>query len=110
MGNNMATEHTPESNPHRWNGIIDLISMDVVRPFFDLMGFPADNDLQRVLRQEIINGRKGAAANPGAGLPAPQQVIRAVAESLGTRTSSYLVWWGCYIFEDAPRDHRNLSE
>lgn len=106
----MATDHTPESNPRRWNEIIDLLSMDVVRPFFDLMGLHADNDLQGVLRHEIINGRKRAALNSKTGLPPPQRVISAVAESLGARTSSHLVWWGRYIFEDAPKDHRNLDK
>ncbi len=106
----MESDNTPESNPHRWNDIIDLLSMDVVRPFFDLMGLQADDDLQAVFRQEIIGGRKRAAADPDIGLPAPTQVINAVSDSLGVHASSHLVWWGCHIFERVPRDHRNLGK
>jgi len=106
----MATDNTPELNPRRWNELIDLLSLDVVRPFFDLMGLHAGNDLQGVLRREIISGRKQAAASPDAELPTPQKVISAVAESLGASTSSHLIWWGCYIFEDAPKDHLNLDK
>lgn len=103
----------PEFDRARWYWIITLLSMDVVRPFYDLMGLrslPAD-ELQRVLRREIVAARKRwGTAQPGDPPFAPQAIIKVVADSLGAAASRHLAWWERNIFRDDPRDNLNLQK
>lgn len=102
----------PEFDLRRWAGLMFLLSMDVVRPFYAMMGLQPDEPdaLQRVLRQEIVAGRKRSAASLEAAPPfEPQAVLRAVAELLGAKTSQHLVWWDRHVFSWETRDNRNLN-
>ena len=102
---------TPELDPARWRRIMTLLSLDVVRPFYDLMGLrslPGD-ELQQVLRREIVTARKRCAASQSDDpLFAPQTIIEVVADSLGAAASRHLVWWERNVFSDSPRDNMNL--
>lgn len=102
----------PEFNPRRWDKITSLLSMDVVRPFYDLMGLRSSEPdvLQQVLRQEIIAGRKRFAAQPDVDAPIDlQTVLDTVSEALGAQFGEYLTLWATYVFHDAPADNRNLA-
>lgn len=104
----------PEFDVRRWDHLVSLLSMDVVRPFFDLMGLKLASpaQFQEVLRREVITGRKRGVVVPNARLPVtPQGVLKAVGESLGERVRRHLVWWGQGVFHKTPgRDGRNLQK
>jgi hypothetical protein len=90
-----------------------MLSLDVVRPFYDLMGLRLDDPdgLQQTLRHEIVTWRKRSVAAPEASLPfTPHGVIRVVAESLSAEASQHLVWWEQHVFHGDPRDNLNLRK
>jgi hypothetical protein len=103
-----------ELDVRRWAHLVSLLSMDVVRPFFDLMGLKLSSpaQLQDVLRREVIAGRKSGVVVPSARLPViPQRVLQAVRESLGEGASSHLVWWERHVYHRTPsKDHRGLRK
>src|SRR5438045_3119905 len=85
-----------EFDARRWGHLVSLLSMDVVRPFFDLMGLKLANptEFQVVLRREVIADRKSGVAVPNARLPISSPgVLKAVRESLGEGVSHRLAWW-----------------
>lgn len=104
----------PEFDVRRWDYLVSFLSMDVVRPFFDLMGLRlADpSGLQRVLRQEIIARRKRGVTTPDVGQQTiAQAVLKAVAEALGTGASQRLLWWERQVFHKTPsRDNRGVRK
>lgn len=109
----MASEESPKFNLRRWEEMIGLLSMDVVRPFFDLMGLRFRNigDFQLVLRQEIVAGRKRATANLNSRQLNPQEIIRAVEGPLGVNAGSHLDWWNRHVFLwDSTLDNVNLRK
>jgi hypothetical protein len=104
----------PEFDKRRWGELVTLLSMDVVRPFYDLMGLrliEADA-LQRIMRKEIVTSRKNWMVLTDTVSPIiPEVIIRAVAESLGSEASHHLVWWERHIFFwDATHDSLNLQK
>jgi hypothetical protein len=104
----------PELDVRRWAHLVSLLSMDVVQPFFDLMGLKLASpaQFQEVLRREVIAGRKSGVVVPNARLPVtPQGVLKAVRKSLGEGASSRLVWWERRVFHRTPsKDHRGLRK
>jgi 8-oxo-dGTP pyrophosphatase MutT (NUDIX family) len=97
----------PEIHVRRWGELVSLLSMDVVRPFYDLMGLrPGEPDeLQRVL-QEIVSGRKRLVEAPDVA----QGIVRAVEEELGAQASRHLFWWERHVFHNDPGDNLHLDE
>jgi hypothetical protein len=104
----------PEFDARRWGHLVSLLSMDVVRPFFDLMGLKLANpiEFQEVLRREVIADRKSGVAVPSATLPmSSPAVLDAVRESLGEGVSRHLAWWERSVFHKTPsRDNRGLRK
>ena len=104
----------PEFDLRRWALLVSLLSMDVVRPFFDLMGVKLANptEFQEVLRGEVIAGRKSEVADPNARLPVtPQGFLKSVRESLGEGANRHLVWWERHVFHKNPsRDNREVRK
>jgi hypothetical protein len=104
----------PDFDARRWGYLVSLLSMDVVRPFHDLMGLRLADPvgLQRVLRQEIVAERKKGVASPDAGQPTiAQRVLKVVREALGAEASRRLDWWEQHIFHKKPsRDNVNVRK
>src|SRR5262245_16683128 len=103
----------PEPQLRRWHQVISLLSMDVVRPFYGLMGLQpgAPEKLQRVLRQEIVSGRKKTVAEHLSADPTAvvQRIVNGLAELSGTEAARQLVWWEQNVFHNDPRDNLELD-
>ena len=97
----------PEFDVRRRAKLVELLSMDVVSPFFDLMGLRAGGSehLPRVLRRFTVAGRK-RMADPPLG---PAEVIQAVSDSIGADAARQLVWWEQNVFSNHPRDNLELQ-
>jgi hypothetical protein len=81
-----------------------LFSMDVVRPFYALMGAPfaEPQSLQRVLRREIVATRKQAASED----PKPyaaETTLAAISAECGAADAKLISWWTQHLFSD-PQD------
>lgn len=101
----------PEMDDFRWHRIITLLSLDVVRPFYDMMGLrliEADH-MQQVLRQEIILVRRQWAVTQPEDLrfdvPA---IIEGISRSVSAEDMLRLHWWERNVFSGDPRDNMNL--
>src|SRR5438552_258113 len=104
----------PEFDVRRWGYLVSLLSMDVVRPFYELMGLRLADPvgLQHLLRQEIVTGRKKGVAPPDGGQPTiTPGVLKALEEALGAETSRRLFWWERHVFHKSPRrDNLNVRK
>lgn len=96
----------------RWSIIFVLLSMDVVVPFYDLMGFVPPNaetfrDLLRVL---ILEVRRSIESNstPAAEFT-PEWFIERIGAEFGMATSAHVAWWGRFVFDFSLDDHRSLD-
>jgi hypothetical protein len=104
----------PEFDFRRWGELVSLLSMDVVSPFYGLMGlrFGAPERLQRLLRHEIVRWRN-AVANAPTPVSGPfvgsQRFVASIAESIGAESARHLVWWERYVFHNDPRDNLDLD-
>ena len=109
-----VTSAEPEFDAHRWGYVLSLLSLDVVRPFCDLMGLRLSDPvgLQSVLRHEIVAGREKGAAPPDSSQPMfAQGVLKALGKALGGETSGRVVWWERHVFHKTPsRDNRGLRK
>jgi len=107
----MASE--PASfDPTRWPLVFILLSMDLVLAFADLLALPiaSPTGLRDVLRAEITRVRRRAGESPPADLVfSSDEVLDAIARTLGSSQRDALVWWAHRIFEVSPRDHLDLA-
>ncbi len=102
----------PEMDDFRWHRIITLLSLDVVRPFYDMMGLRliAADHFQQILRQEIIVVRKRwAVAQPEDLRLDVSAIIEGITRSVTAEDMRRLHWWERNIFSDDPRDNMNLA-
>jgi hypothetical protein len=108
-----TASHDPEYELYRWCVLVTLLSMDVVRPFCELMGLGRDEfeGLQRRLRQQLVTERKRCGPPPEASMIVMHQdaPVAAVAESLRANAGPHLAWWERHIFYCDTRDHRGLQ-
>jgi hypothetical protein len=106
------SSHTYVLAQARWSIIFVLLSMDVVVPFYDLMGFMPHNaeafrDLLRVLILELRRSIESNSA-PAAKFT-PEWFIERIGAEFGTTTSNHVAWWGRFVFDFSLDDHRSLD-
>lgn len=95
--------------PHRWHEMFSMLSMDVVSPFYDMMGLQHFKDLPQLLRTHIVAQRK-TIASAGSPVPAPEEMLAAVKSALGGERGRYWVWWAKHVFHWDPQDHRPFED
>lgn len=104
--------HDPEYELHRWSVLVSLLSMDVVRPFCELMGLGREefDRLQPRLRQQLVGERKRSGPPADASLLVMHEapLVSNVAKALREDATPYLAWWERYIFMCDTRDHQTL--
>lgn len=112
-------ESSPKLRPRRWRELSTLLSMDAVRPFFDMMGVLPDQErrplelpgqrvmggvsapaegLQSVLRGLVVDSYHRLVADPDTEVLSHLEVVSAVAAALGDRLARHLEWWNHHIF------------
>ncbi len=109
----MIDEEPRKLGRPRWEELVALLSMDVVIPFFDLMGLQISmpSDLQGVFRRVILDARKNADAASDKTRSFPEETIAAVSLTLGVEASSRLVWWNDNVFLwDSTQDNVHLRK
>lgn len=97
-------------DPTRWPLIFTLLSMDVVVPFYELMGLrvSAPNSLRDLIRSEILQTRrKFTSGPPGNAAYAPQETLD-ILEAHGVCQRGFLSRWGQRVFAWDLQEHRNL--
>jgi hypothetical protein len=96
----------------RWGLIFDLLSMDVVVAFYDLMGLRVGDSqaFREVLRTVMLKSRREHDANPEQ-VPyySTEQVLDVIAGTLAPEVRNHVVWWGRYIFDYSVDEHRALD-
>src|SRR4051812_7253412 len=97
-----AASHDPGYELHRWCVLVTLLSLDIVRPFCELMGLGRDefDGLQRRLRPQLVGERTRRGPPPEAIMTVLHQgaVIRAVSQAVRANASPHLAWWERHIF------------
>lgn len=91
----------------RWATIATLLSMDVVLPFFPLMGLHLDrpNDLMNYFRRCILSARN---AHPHGPYISSSQLFAGINSHFGKDAVLKLKAWNEHVFEDDLRDRRHL--
>ena len=96
----------------RWVMVFNLLSMDVVVPFYDLMGFrPTEPEaFKDVVRGLVLEARRELAVDvsKGATVTAEWFLCR-IGAALGAPVRRHVLWWGHHIFAYALKDHRELE-
>ena len=98
-------------DPARWPLIFVLLSMDVVVPFYELMGLRgfSENALRDSLRAELLKTRrKFASGMQGSVSYSPEETFAALRTVLGVTQSNHLRWWGQRVFAWDIQEHRHL--
>ena len=110
-GQNMDSSKQDERFESRWAIITTLLSMDVVVPFYELMGiYLADSRaLVTLLRKLIIDIRRETSDAPLNGpYYSARRIIDNIKFTLGIEAQNRLLWWEKNIFDDYPKNHVDL--
>jgi hypothetical protein len=83
------------ANSHQW--VFPLLTLDVVRTFYDLMGLGPELNagLHEALRDATLAMRNETVKALANGMPAPTltSFCRHVERAIGPATTEHLVWW-----------------
>jgi hypothetical protein len=107
----LIREYRAEARPalKRWNTIATLLSMDVVAPFYDLMGLRirvSSPAFQAIFRKLILRARgEFPAEHPVAVALVPEILLDTVDSELGDDVRVNLEKWGAHIFQMDIREH-----
>jgi hypothetical protein len=99
------------ANVVRWNKIAALLSMDVVRPFYEMVGFIVSdpNSFQVSLRRLILAGRREFPnTDPAAVFLRRERILEMTGAMLGPETRVYVERWGESVFEMRTQEHVEL--
>jgi hypothetical protein len=99
-------------NVVRWNKISALLSMDVVEPFYDLIGLRiADAAVfQAALRKLILAARREfPRTDPAVVFLRRESILQMTGVTLGEETKTHLERWGESVFEMSAQDHIELK-
>lgn len=94
--------------------VFAMLTLDVVRVFYELMGFnpQAQARLQGALRDATLTVRKEIVDALVNGSPKPTMATfcRPVEASLGTGTTEHLVWWLQNVYHAEPQSQIPLQD
>jgi hypothetical protein len=105
----LIREYKAEALPavRRWNMIATLLSMDVVAPFYDLMGLRirvSSPAFQEIFRKLILRARgEFPSVHPYGVVLVPEILLDTVGSELGAEMRVHLEKWDAYIFENVNR-------
>jgi len=95
----------------RWNFIVSLLSMDVVVPFYAIIGLRIPNDIpfRDILRKLILDGRREFPETDLARVFLhPDHILGTVAKVYGDALRGHLEAWGTHIFRFSMEEHLAL--
>jgi hypothetical protein len=107
----LIREYKAEARPavRRWNTIATLLSMDVVAPFYDLMGLRirvSSSAFQEIFRKLILMARgEFPSEHPAAVALVPELALDTVKSELGSEMRVNLEKWGAHIFQMDIQEH-----
>jgi hypothetical protein len=99
-------------NGKRWRIIFILLSMDVIIPFYELMGLRLSDKEKfiRFLRNHILNSHKKYLENPNEWASLLTHGFSAISEKFGEQTCLQLLQWGRFTFKENMDDHAHLFQ
>ncbi len=96
----------------KWGAMIALLSLDVVKPFYEYMALNVDNpdNFSEVLRKAIIANRQEFEANPKQVPDLRKRVLKSISQALSSGTAEALENWFDNDFVWYPIDRRGVYD
>ncbi|KHD07340.2 hypothetical protein PN36_21245 [Candidatus Thiomargarita nelsonii] len=104
--------HLKYINGELWAKIFVLLSMDIVIPFYHLMGLnlPNRQEFVQILRDIILESYKKQVDNPNDVSLFVTDSIRKIADKFGEDICLQLLQWGRFIFAENTHAHADLHQ
>jgi hypothetical protein len=105
-----ANEVSPDLS--KWVKAIPLLSLDLLRPLFSLMGLSPRNpqQLQQAVRGEIMRARWKFEQSAFHSLASVQEVVEGILESVEPSDADHLRKWTQFVFHGQPTDNLDLRQ